>query len=118
MFNFWVTAAGDSSDGRSRKALPLVAKTIFSSLEMAGKVALRRSSGGSMAGIVLPAGQPGALGRASPLLGVPGLGMAEGLTIAPGQTSLEQAFKVMFIILDGWRNPPVVLILGESKLLK
>lgn len=35
-------------------ALPLVTKSIFSSLEMAGKVARRRSSGeGSMAGVLL-----------------------------------------------------------------
>lgn len=64
------------------------------------------------------AGQPGALGRASPLLGVPRLGMAKGLRTAPEQVSLEQAFKVMAVILDGWRNPAMVLILGESKLLK
>lgn len=87
---------GDSSDGRSRKALPLVAKAIFSSLKMAGKVPPRRSSGSSAAGSLPPAREAGALGRVSPLLGFPGLHMAEGLRIAPGQASLEQAFKLCY----------------------
>ena len=64
-----MTAVDGSSDDRSRKALQLVTETIFSSLEVIGKVSLRRSSGGSMAGDVLPVGQLGALGRASSLLG-------------------------------------------------
>lgn len=93
---------GDSSDGRSRKALPLVTESIFSSLEIAGKVARRRSSGGApwlgsccLRGSQEPWGEP-PLSWASHVLG-----MAKGLRIAPEQASLEQAFKVMVVILDG-----------------
>lgn len=57
----WARGVGDSSRGRSRKALPLVTKAIVSSLEVAGKVSLRRSSRAPVAGVVLPAGQLGAL---------------------------------------------------------